>query len=140
MALTVTNTINAQSIGTGSNVGSQKFATKTTIAATTGKFAIGVLMTNAAGSILPVDQQPRVWYHSSNFSVHAHDAAGVFAKAARYVDVVPRYDLVAGSSSRSSRVEDVAGDYIYVWVDVPNLEVAATLTVSIVEVPISVTP
>ena len=65
--MTTTTLINAQSIGTGSNIGNRLFGAKLTAATTTTAYLISARLTDGAG---PTDPgQVRIWYTSASFNI-----------------------------------------------------------------------
>lgn len=131
--MTVTASIGSQSIGTGSNVGNDKFAQKVTCASGTTAFLIEAKVTNGASAYDP-SLRPMIWYASSSFSVTAAAAVDLLRNAARYLEVIPSPN---GSVARirATELETIRGGYIYIWCDIPTVTVAQTLDVDVVELP-----
>lgn len=131
--MTTTASISGQSIGTGANIGYGLFPRKVTRQVTTTAFVIAAKVTNGAAGYTP-QQEIRIWYSSSSFSVLAADAAAALHDTARYLDVKPDA-LAGGIEIKDSSLEPITGDYIYLWCDIPTVAVAQTLDVNVVELP-----
>lgn len=136
--MTTTVILSSQSIGTGSNAGGDlTFATagmKTTKQTTTTAFSISARLTNGAGSY-SLSNRPVIRYTSSPFSV-AYTAAPLLFRngGSRYLELVPGCEGNL-AVSRTSDIETVNGDYIYIWVDAPTVTVAQTLDITLFELP-----
>lgn len=135
--MTTQTAISAQSFGTGSNVGNNKFSiAPLTLASGTTAFIVNVQVTNGTGasgnSGQPVDV--RVWYTTTVRTVTAGNAPLTLGATARYIDT----KIMGGTAavySKDSSLEPKTGASFHCWVDAPNLSVAATLDVVLVELP-----
>ncbi len=136
--MTITSVITAQSIGTGSNKGNSKFATSALVLqSTTTAYVVNVQVTPGAG---PVDHklELRVWFTTTPRTVTAGNAPYTLGQTAHYVDIrfgTGGLSLPSVAISKDSALEPVTGGNLHVWCDVPGLDTAATLDVSIVELP-----
>lgn len=126
-----TNSISGQSIGTGSNVGADKFPQKVTADTSTMAFIISGRVTNGSGDY-PATLYVRIWFTSSSYSITAAQAPTQLNRGARYVDVQLK-SFATGVTIRDSTTRVLSGGYIYLWCEVPNMPVAATLDVNVVE-------
>lgn len=136
MALTVTSVIAAQSFGTSTNVGNDKFPTKLALQAGTVVFSVTVSITNGAAVVYDRNQRLRAYFTTSPLSSTAADAPTVYGLTSQYLDVVPSL-VPGGISAVVSPSAYVAGGFFYCWVTAPNLPAAATFTVTLVETPIT---
>ena len=134
--MTTTLITNAQSFGTSTNIGNDKFVTKTTLQTGTTAFLVSARATNAStGAAGNKGKRVMVWYTSTSWTYSAN-ASGIDAlrKTARFVSV----PLGAGTSEvvvEDSSLEPVTGASVFVWVEAPTLDVAATLDINLVELP-----
>ena len=132
--MTTTAAISGQSIGTSTNVGTDKFPAKVTCQSGSDRFFIEAILTNGAGGYDKA-QEVLVFYASHTVSATA-DAAIVekLRGCARQLAVKPRE---AGSAIqvKISDVEPLSGGYIYLWLEIPTVTVAQTITVNVVEGP-----
>ena len=127
--MTTQTAINAQSFGTSTNVGNDKFSiTPLTFGGTTERYVVSVKTVGAAGVLTP--RKLRVWFATTPYTVTAA-AAPYHFKNPRYVDV----EVNNGTVIVDSLVEECKGSKFHCWVDAPKLEVAATITVTLVELP-----
>jgi hypothetical protein len=127
--MTTQAAINGQSFGTSTNVGNNKFSiTPLTFGGTTERYVVSVKTVGAAGVLTP--RYFRVWYATTPYSVDAANAPYHF-KNPRYVDV----EVNNGTVIIDSLVETCKGSKFHCWADAPKLEVAATLSVTLVELP-----
>lgn len=136
--MTTTVILNAQSIGTGANAGSDlTFSTagmKVTKQTATTAFSISARLTNGAGAY-SLSNRPVIRYTSSPFSVAYTAAPKLFRNnGSRYLEMVPGCEGNL-AVARTSEIETVNGDYIYIWVDCPTVAVAQTLDVTLFELP-----
>ena len=131
--MTTTALIASQSIGTGANVGDNLAAAKFTPAAISDRYFVECILTNGATSY-DLNNRPRVWYAGYSASITAALAPAILRKAARYVEITPHVNagLVA---KKTSLLEPLDAPYVYVWIESPNLAVAQTLSVNIIEGP-----
>lgn len=130
--MTTTTVINAQSFGTSTNVGNDKFSiSPVTLAAPTTAFVVAVRANNTAPNPHDPKQVVRVHYTTTTFTVAQADAPLQLGPTNRYVDV----QLNRPVAIRDSSLEPVTGSKFHCWVDAPNLSVAATLDVVLVELP-----
>ncbi len=132
--MTTTTVTNAQSIGTSTNIGDDKFVTKTAIQTGTTAFVITPRVTNEANSNAGLVL--RVWYTSSSYSLTASAAlaSAALRQTAHYVDLRLNSDN-SGVAINDSCLEPVTGGYIYTWCSIPTLILAATLDVNLTELP-----
>ena len=135
--MTSTAVLSAQSIGTGANKGNDltfsASAMKVTIQTGTTAFCVAGELTNGSASYDQANR-PTIRYATSPFS-YAYDAAPPNLRTtARYLEMIPKQSA-GGIAARNSDLEVVKGSYIYVWVDVPGVAVAQTLTINVVELP-----
>ena len=132
--MTTQSAISGQSFGTSTNVGNNKFSINPlTLSASTTAYVVNVQVTNGTAGGAP-QQEIRVWYTTTMRTVTAANAPSYLSATARYVDVrlsVKTADLRIKDSS----LEPVTGSYFHCWVDAPTLDVAATLSVDLVELP-----
>lgn len=129
---TVTAAINAQSIGTGGNVGNGKFPYKLTKSAGSTVFSVEAKLVTGSGA--PVTMSKVIArFCSSSFSQTAAEAVEML-KGTKELEI-KFAEASAGTRLISSELFSFLGDYAYLWVDVPPLTVAATLTVNFVELP-----
>ena len=136
--MTTTAVLASQSLGTSTNVGGDlTFATagmKITRQTATTAFVVSAKLTNGAGAY-SLSDRPVIRYASSPFSVTYTAAPAMFRNGgSRYLELVPAIGA-GGIVSRSSEIETVNGDYIYLWVDSPTVSVAWTLALSVLELP-----
>lgn len=131
--MTTTTAVNAQSIGTSTNVGENLFAYKLTPQSTTDRFFIEAILTNGAGGY-DVSSKIYIRYACHSVDMTAALAPPILRSGSRFLEVI-------GSSSagqvtaRTSLLEPLAAAYVYLWVDVPNQTVAQTITVKVIEGP-----
>lgn len=135
MAQTITAVISAQSFGTSTNVGDEKFADKTALQAGTTLYSVTLSMTNGA-TVYDLNQRLRLWYTTSPLDSTEADAPKIYGTTARYLDVIPSR-IVSGIAARISPTDYIAGGFFYCWVSAPKLPTAATFTVTLVETPIT---
>lgn len=135
--MTTTQILNAQSVGTSTNKGSDlTFATagmKLTIQTGTSAYKIIARLTNGAASYDRANR-PTIRYVSSPFSDTYTAAPSLYRQSARYLELIPA-DGASLPSTRATDVETVSGQYIYMWVDVPAVTVPQTLDLYVVELP-----
>lgn len=130
--MTTTTVINAQSFGTGSNVGNGKFSQNpVTLQVTTTAFVVSAEMATGNNGQLDPKTKIRVWYTTTTRTVTAADAPSKLGQTAHYVDVT----IDRPVAIRDSMLEPVTGNLFHVWVDAPVLGVAGTITVVLVELP-----
>lgn len=132
--MTTQSAISSQSIGTSTNVGDGKFSINPlTLAGTTTAYVVNVQWTNGTG-VFPKRDTVVVWYTTTMRTVTAADAPQKLAQTARFVEIRPAQGsgLIA---IKDSSLEPVTGSKFHCWVSVPNLTVAATLDVDLVELP-----
>lgn len=130
--MTSTNVISGQSFGTSTNKGNGLFSpSATTLAGTTTAFVVSAIVTAGTDAVLKPGLRVRVWYTTTTHTVAAADAPSKLGQTARYVDV----DIDRPVAIRDSSLEPVTGSKFHCWVDAPTLDVAATLTVALVELP-----
>lgn len=129
---------NEQSFGTGSNIGEDKFATKTALQAATTKAAISAKVTNGttgAGGNKGI--KVTIWFAPVTWSLGSA-ALGVAALRQNARPLVVSLDPAAGGVAINSLpMVDVCADSgnAYVWVEAPTLSVAATLSINLIESP-----
>lgn len=135
--MTTTTIITTQSFGTGSNLGNFLACTKTALQATTTALSIciqAVLASNGANRT----SRLRVWQAcSSNSYATALLGCAALRQQATYVDLTLESILGSLTVERSSELlmaQGVSG-YHYCWIEAPVLDVAATVTVKLQELP-----
>lgn len=145
--MTTQSLISGQSIGTGTNIGNNKFSiAPVTLADTTSAFIINVQLTEGSTgtSLHSKSNEVTVWYTTTMRTVTAANAPRVLAQTARFVTIRPPTgnligstlnEVVAGVVSKDSSLEPKTGVKLHVWVDAPTYTVAMTLDVDVVEVP-----
>ena len=131
--MTTTPAINAQSVGTSSAIGDDLLAYKLTPQAATDRFFIEAILVNGAAGY-DMAQRPRIWYACHSVSMTASDAPKILKQTARYLEIVPS-PFSGKTVARISQLEPLAAGYVYIWLEMPNLVVAQTLTVNIIEGP-----
>lgn len=131
--MTTTTLINAQSIGTGANIGNRLFGAKLTAQTTSTAFLLSARLTEGAGPTEPAIV--RVWYTSASFNISAANGPAQLNQTARYLDLNLSDPTGGQVIIRDGTLEPLTGQYIHVWVDAPRLGTAATLDVNVVEVP-----
>lgn len=134
--MTTTLVTNAQSIGTSTNIGEDKFVTKTTLQTGTTAFIVCGRVTNGStGACGNQGLTLRIWYTTASFTYSAN-AAGIDAlrQTARFVDI-PLRNGTSKVALKDSSLEPVTGASVFVWCEVPTLTVAASLDINLVEVP-----
>jgi hypothetical protein len=132
--MTTTTLINGQSLGTGFNIGNNKFSIgPLTLAASTTAYVLSVKLVNGVGPVRR-GQFVRVWYTSCYEAVTAANAPLQLGQTARYVDIMPAPDT-AGVAYKDSSLEPVTGGFMNVWVDSPGADIASLLSVTLVELP-----
>src|ERR1035437_7878120 len=132
--MTTTLVISAQSVGTGTNKGNGLFSiAQVALQATTTAFVVSGQLTNGAGPVDP-NQQIRIWYSPTPWTVTAGNAAAQLNKTARYVDIKPNPNASAVTITDSS-LEPVTGANFNLWVDAPTFAIAGALSVNLVELP-----
>lgn len=138
--MTTTALISSQSIGTSTNKGEGLFPQKLTLNPATTKFVITAELTNGTGSY---NQAQRVVlrYATSSYSYTAANAVAQLAAGAgtRFLELIPAKSTGA-ISNRFSQIEVPAGQYLYLWVDVPTTSVAQTLSVDCTELSSTASP
>lgn len=130
--MTVNTQINGASVGV-TNVGNGVLPQKLTLQSTTTAFVLASKLTNPAeGSFSPA-KKIRVWYAS-----HPEDMTAAVAAAsiqhARYFDTVPS-PKGNGVVRPVGEIETVAGEYLYLWCDIPAFDDDATFTLYVTELP-----
>lgn len=132
--MTTQTAINAQSMGTGANIGNGKFSiAPLTLAATTTGYVVNAKLVNGVG-IVRRNQPTRIWYTTSLFVLTAAAALAQLQQTAHSLDIVPAPDT-AGTAIKDGMLEPATGPYFYCWVDAPTFDIAAALTVTLVELP-----
>ncbi len=132
--MTTQSAISGQSFGTSTNVGNNKFSINPlTLGAGTTAFVVNVQVTNGTAGGAP-QQEVRVWYTTTMRTVTAANAPLQLASTARYVDV-RLSERTGGVVIKDSSLEPVTGSKFHCWVDAPTLDVAASLSVDLVELP-----
>ena len=135
--MTTQSLISAQSVGTSTNIGNNKFSINpVTLAAGTTAFVINAQLTTPSTTTALQDkgQALRVWYTTTIRTVTAANAPFTLGQTARYVDIRP--GQVAGLAfSIDSTLEPKTGSLLHCWCDVPAFTVAHTLSVDVVELP-----
>lgn len=131
--MTSTKVIDAQSIGTSTNKGTDLFAIRLTPQSITDRFFVEAVITNGAGSYTLTDRT-LLRFACYNASIPASDAPAILKRTARFMEMIPN-NAAGAVYSRTSLLEPLSGPYIYLWVDQPTFAVAATLSVWIHEGP-----
>lgn len=131
--MTTTAAINAQSVGTSTGVGEDLLAYKLTPQSTSDRFFVEALLTNGAGGY-DMAQRPRIWYACHSVSMTASLAPKILKQTARYLEIVPS-PFGSKQVARISQLEPLAAAYVYLWLEMPAVAVAQTLTVNIIEGP-----
>jgi hypothetical protein len=132
--MTTTTVINAQSIGTSTNVGTNKFPQKTTAQQSSDRFFVEVSLTNGAA---PANRTSKLFvrYASSSIDMTAAQAMVALGQASSVIVLTPA-DIAGGTVIVGSLLEPLSGAYVYIWVDsIPTQAVAQTLTVKLIEGP-----
>jgi len=132
MANTVTTANNAQSVGTGSNVGSDKFPTKTTLTAGTTAAVIEARVVNGDGVRQDERQGLEIWWAVSTLSVAAAAAPALLRQSAKKMSLVPG-PAPLDDKAKMSDLFSCIGTYLYIWCEIPNMGVAAALSIYVVE-------
>ncbi len=135
--MTTTVILNAVTFGTGSDVGPYLSPLKTALQSTTSCVKIAVQVTRGTANVQS-SSTVQVW-HAVTPTTYTTDALGCRALriGAEYVAI--DLSAVSGDGSLSlERASDVlvtaAGNH-YIWFDAPTLTEAATLTVTLQELP-----
>lgn len=132
--MTTTAAINGQSFGTGSNIGNQKFSiSPITLQAATTAYVVNVNWT-AGASVEDRGSVVKVYYTTYHGTLTAQQAIDQLGQTARFVEILAP-QRAGGIQLRDSTFEPVTGTKFYCWVEAPKLSVAATLTVTLVELP-----
>jgi hypothetical protein len=135
--MTSTNVISSQSFGTGSNIstnGQPKFApAATTLQTGTTAFVVRAKWTAGAG-VEATGQKLKVYYTTSESGISAANAPTYLEQTARYIEM-DSPEEISGVRIKDSTLEPVTGTDFYCWVDAPKLTLAATLTVTLIELP-----
>lgn len=134
---TETVLINAQSIGTSTNVGNNKFSINpvTLQASTTAYYLDCKLANGATAGDMDKGNTTFVRYANTAYTVTAAEAPHTLAQVSRYVKVVPRDGASKEVIAQSSLEPAAGGTDILCWVDAPTFPVAGALTVTLVELP-----
>lgn len=133
--MTTQSAISGQSIGTGSNIGTNKFSINPlTFGATTTAYVVNVQLTNGATSSLDKNQIVRVWYATTMRTVTAANAMVQLGMTAKFVDLRPHFAPLLVRIVDSD-LETITGSKFHCWVDAPTFPVAASLSVDLVELP-----
>jgi hypothetical protein len=133
--MTTTTVINAQSFGTGSNVGDGKFAANpVTLQATTTAYVVNA---KVIGTAPEPGEVVKVWYTTIFESTTAANAPKQLSQTARFVpvDLTNLDGAVSFTLKKDSFLEPVTGGFFNCWVDAPKLSAAATITVTLIELP-----
>lgn len=133
--MTTQSLIAAQSFGTSTNVGNNKFSiAPATLAAATSAFVINAQITAPATGFAGHGTVVRVWYTTTMRTVTAANAPLTLAATARYLDIACP-DGASLVVSKDSALEPKTGSSLHVWVEAPPCALAHTLAVDVVEVP-----
>jgi hypothetical protein len=133
--MTTQTAISAQSFGTSTNIGNGKFSiSPLTLAASTTAYVVNVKIIAAAPE---PNVEVRVWYTTIFESTSAGNAVAQLGGTARYVDTKLSSDGATTSFTvkKDSMLEPITGGFFNCWVDAPKLSAAATITVTLVELP-----
>lgn len=131
--MTTTTVINAQSIGTGSNVGVPVHASKLTCEALTTAYVINAQLTNGAARYSR-SNEVRIWYASSPYNMTASQAADRCKQSARYLKIFGREDP-SSITVQDTEVEVLSGQFLYIWLEVANQPAAQTISVIVTQLP-----
>lgn len=129
--MTTTALVTTQSIGTGSNKGDGILPQKATLAGSTQNFVLSMEITNGAGGYVK-GSRISAWYATSPFSYTAADGVVQLRNKARYLEIIVSHNANIIHAA-ASVLEPVAGQYLYVWFDIPVVTVAQTMNVSYTE-------
>jgi hypothetical protein len=125
-----TTVINAASVGTGSNKGERLYAAALTLQSTTNAFSVELEVTN--GAINNQSKEVIVRYAITSNTYSAAAGAIALHQSSRYVSL--KLGANGGDiRSRVSFLEPANGANLHVWLEAPDLTVAATATVKVVE-------
>lgn len=129
---TTTTVINAQSFGTSTNTGDQKFANApVTLQSGTTYYTVSVKVVLGSGQPADPTRKLRVWYTTNVDSVTAALAPEQLGQSAHFVEL----NLDRNTIYRDSPLEIVTGGYFNCWVSAPVLSVASAVTVKLIEGP-----
>ena len=132
--MTSTAIISAVSIGTGSNQGMVFNPVKTTLQAATTTVKIAARITFGDGSVRP-SSNIRV-RHAVSPTSYTDAATGAHALKQDGNGVeIPHAPNGGLDIERSSEVLITGAGYHYCWLEVPLLPIAATITVTLIELP-----
>jgi hypothetical protein len=132
--MTITTPISAQSIGTSTNVGNSKFPQKITLESTTTAVQIEGRIVNGAGYY---DKREGVTIHYafSAISVTAAAAVAMLGQSSRFLALDFAAERLV-DQAKMSLLEPAPGTgFLYLWCDVPNTDVAAALSVNVIQYP-----
>lgn len=134
---TETVLINAQSVGTSTNVGDSKFSINpVTLQTGTTAFYLDCKLANGAtAGDIDRGQQIKVWYSNTVYTLTAAEAPLTLGQTARFVKLTPRNGASKEVINQSSLEPTIGGADILCWVDVPAFPVAGALTVTLCELP-----
>lgn len=134
--MTTTTIINAQSVGTGSNVGD--FVSPVKVALDTNTTAALISVSVTLGNVAAnTSSRLKVWCAVSPVN-YATAAAGAYAlkSGAQWVEMnLDPKSIPTLTLERASMVDITASGYHYCWIESPTLPVAATVTVRLQELP-----
>lgn len=132
--MTTQTAINAQSFGTSTNIGDDKFsANPLTLGAATSAYVVNVKI---IGTAPEPNTEVRVWYTTCFETTTAANAPRQLGATARYIDTKMNQDgTTSFTSKKDSALEPVTGGFFNCWVSAPKLSAAATITVTLVELP-----
>ena len=135
--MTETILINAQAIGTSTNVGDNKFSINpVTLQSTTTAFYLDVKLANGAtAGAIDRNQKVVVYYSITSYTVTAGEAPFTLGETSRYVKLTPRDGASKEVIAQSSLEPAGGGSDILCWVSAPTFPVAGALTVTLIELP-----
>lgn len=133
--MTITTVTNAQSIGTGANVGNEKFPTKTQLQATTTSAQVEVRIVNGQ-AMYDERQDLTIRYAFSAVSAGTAALGAEMARqSSRFIQIAPGPGPLADRVKMSLLEPAPGGGYCYIWCEVPNTVVASALSIYLIEYP-----
>ncbi len=132
---TTQSAISAQSFGTSTNIGDNKFSINPlTLGIGTTAYVVNVQVTTGSVSSVDKNQKVRVWYTTTMRTVTAANAPTQLGMTAHFVDVRPHPTPLL-VRILDSDAEVVTGRNFHCWVSAPTLPTTATLSVDVTELP-----
>lgn len=132
--MTISTPLNAQAFGTGANVGNGKFPTKVTLEAATTAIQIEARIVNGQAYY---DERQDVLVHFALSTVDLTAAAAVETtkQSSRFLQIAHGREPLADRVRMTDLEAAPGGAYLYMWVDAPNLEVASTISLNVIQYP-----